>query len=110
VTPERQIQNLICSWLKAKRALFFVHDSVGIFDPVRKCYRTNRNPYRIKGVADIIGIWQGKPLAIEVKSKAGRVSPEQRRFLAEWNAAGGIGFVARSLADVEAALKLVSPV
>jgi len=100
MTPERAIQNEICAYLKLKGAFIFIHDSVGIYDPRRGVFRRNRSPHRIKGVADILGIWQGRPLAIEVKTETGRVSPEQRAFLRSWDMAGGIGFVARKLEDV----------
>lgn|SRR5487761_1771350 len=100
MTPESRIRNLICSWLLAKRAFIFVHDSVGVYDPVRKCFRSNRNPYRIKGVADLLGIWKGRPLAIEVKVPGKYPTPDQKAFLLAWEDHGGIGFVARSLDDV----------
>lgn len=85
--------------------MYFVHDSVGIFDPKKKIYRTNWSLYRMKGVADILGIFDGKPLAIEVKSKTGRLTPEQAAFLARWKSMGGIGIVARSIEDVRSALE-----
>lgn len=53
-----------------------------------------------KGVSDILGIFEGKPLAIEVKTKTGKISPAQEMFLKRWREAGGIGFVARSVDDV----------
>lgn len=64
------------------------------------------------GSADLIGIApDGRFLAVEVKvpesgsRRAGRVSPEQRDFLAAVNAAGGLGGIARSVED---ALALIS--
>ena len=55
------------------------------------------------GVSDILGIVppSGRLLALEVKSPTGRVTEAQLRFLQQVNAAGGLGFVARSLAAVE---------
>lgn len=53
-----------------------------------------------KGVSDILGIFKGKPLAIEVKTDRGRVSDAQKDFLKRWNKEGGIGFVARGVDDV----------
>lgn len=81
-------------------------------------------PYRmggVKGMADIIGCvppirpaagsfglsrdWPyvagGHFLAIEVKSKDGKPTPEQSAFLAAVNRAGGIAFIARSVKDVQ---------
>jgi len=104
MTPERAIQNQICSYLKLKGALVFIHDSVGIFDPARGVFRRNSSPHRLRGVADLLGIYKGRPLAVEVKTKTGRVSPHQKEFLENWVKAGGIGFVARSVEDVIDAL------
>ena len=72
------------------------------------------------GSADLIGIAPGgRFLAVEVKvpasaaRRAGRVSPEQRDFLAAINAAGGIGGIARSVDDalmlVDAARSMDGP-
>ena len=52
------------------------------------------------GVPDIIGIFRGRFLGIEVKSKAGRLTTAQKIFIDEINMAGGIAFVARSIDDV----------
>lgn len=99
MTPESAIRNQICSWLSFQKCFCFVHDSVGIYDPKTKRFRSNTNRYRIKGVADVLGIWKGKFLAIEVKTKRNYPTPEQKTFLARVNAEGGIGFVARSIED-----------
>jgi len=53
-----------------------------------------------KGVADIIGIYNGKFLAIEVKTKKGKLSDHQRTFLQAVEDEGGIAIVARSVEDV----------
>lgn len=107
MTPERAIQNQICAYLRLMGALVFIHDSVGIYDVKAGRFRTNKSPYRIRGVSDLLGIYKGRPLAIEVKTKTGRVSPYQKEFLDRWRAAGGVGFVARSVDDVMKALASV---
>ena len=57
------------------------------------------------GGSDIIGISPaGRFIAIEVKTRTGRVSPEQQRFIDAVNRAGGIAGVARSVED---ALELI---
>lgn len=64
-----------------------------------------------KGVADIVGIYLGKPLAIEVKTAKGKLSEHQAKWLDSFREAGGIAFVARSVDDVERELReAVSPV
>lgn len=57
-------------------------------------------PMGEKGIPDIIGIYQGKPLFLEIKTATGKVSPDQEIFLKNVNAAGGIGAVVRSIDDV----------
>jgi hypothetical protein len=53
-----------------------------------------------KGTADLIGVWSGTPLAIEVKTPTGKVSKEQREWGEAWEKAGGYYVVARTLDDV----------
>lgn len=103
MTPENLIKRQICIYLRKKKDLFFwVNDSVGIFDPVRKVYRRNNDPFRIKGVSDILGILRtGVFLAIEVKSEKGKASLEQLNFINKINRAGGLAFIARSVEDVK---------
>lgn len=97
MTPEKRIENEIFNFLKSLGLFCFKHDAVGIFDPVKKVYRTSRNPNRITGVADILGLAPGgRFLAIEVKSEKGRLTDEQRKFIRSVQDAGGISFVARS--------------
>jgi hypothetical protein len=52
------------------------------------------------GIPDIIGIWRGKPLAVEIKSERGVLSSNQKEFLRRWREEGGIAIVARTLDDV----------
>lgn len=52
------------------------------------------------GVPDIIGIWNGKMLGIEIKTARGKVSERQQAFIDRINSAGGLAFVARSVEDV----------
>lgn len=54
-----------------------------------------------KGMSDIMGILKtGRTLAVEVKSRTGKVAPHQQQFLDDINAGGGLAFVARSVDDV----------
>ncbi|WP_312284146.1 Holliday junction resolvase RecU [Candidatus Igneacidithiobacillus taiwanensis] len=52
-----------------------------------------------KAAVDFIGVYRGLPIAIEAKHSSGdriawsRVTEHQARFLDDWQAAGGIGFV-----------------
>ena len=61
-----------------------------------------------KGIADIIGVYHGRFLAIEVKKPGGRVSPDQKKFIDTINAEGGIAFVAYSVEEVIEKLNLAA--
>lgn len=54
----------------------------------------------LPGVADIIGCFKGKYLAIEVKTPGKNPTPHQQNFLNQVIYAGGLAFVARSVDDV----------
>jgi len=102
---ESDIERGILEFLALKRIFAWKIKTTGTFDPHRKIFRSTPNHYR-KGVADIIGIFQGRPFAIEVKSKAGSLSLEQKEFLAQFKTEGGLTLVARSVDDVAVALVL----
>ncbi|NDD53276.1 hypothetical protein EBZ39_05280 [bacterium] len=105
MTPEGAVRNQVCSYLRSRGVYFFLHDSVGIFDPKTKRFRRNNSPYRIRGVSDILGILPGgRFLAIELKSATGVLTKEQKSFLEAIRANGGVSFMARSVEDVKAGL------
>ena len=54
----------------------------------------------VPGVPDIIGIYQGRMLGIEIKTERGTISDHQQRFLEAINREGGLAFAARSAEDV----------
>lgn len=56
------------------------------------------------GIPDIIGIWNGQLLGIEVKTAKGKLSDKQQAKIDEINRAGGLAFVARCIDDVIDAL------
>lgn len=82
--------------------------SMGTYDPVRKAFRRSNDRFSQKGTSDILGIWSGKMLCIEVKSAKGRLSPEQKEFLTEMAGLGAICLLARSLDDVIAAFDVLT--
>ena len=54
----------------------------------------------IRGISDILGIYKGKFLAIEVKRPGGKLSYDQSLFLDVVERNGGIAFKAESTDDV----------
>lgn len=106
-TDEKQIQNAILDWLAWQpHCIAFPFQNGAIYDPSRKCFRSTPKHHR-KGVSDILGIFKGTPLAIEVKVPKKYPTPEQKKFLADFKAQGGIAFVARSLQEVVDTLQQV---
>ena len=62
---------------------------------------------QFRGHADLAGILpRGRFWAVEVKTDRGRLTPEQSDFLAMVNQRGGLGFMARSVSDVERVLRI----
>ena len=55
-----------------------------------------------RGMSDIMGaLMDGRTLAIEVKSRTGRMRPGQEEFLQQIRAAGGVAGVCRSVEDAQ---------
>lgn len=108
IKSEQDIKNEILEYLAHHQIFAWPNDSTGIYDPIKGVYRKKMSKYFIRGTSDILGIYQGKLLAIEVKSKTGRLSIEQQKFLRTIAQEGGIAIMARSVEEVEEALTLCS--
>ena len=114
MNPETKIQNLILMALSKAGCLLFRNESAGAW--VGKVLHKDANQVTLTdarmirfglavGSADIIGIAPcGRFLAIEIKTRKGRPTKEQLRFIEAVNNAGGIAGIARSVED---ALKLI---
>lgn len=103
---EKDIKRVIIAYLRMRGVFCWVNTSVGVWDEKKNTYRRMNGAGQMKGTADILGIFNGKPLAIEVKSAKGVISLEQAHFLNLFRKAGGIAFVARSVDDVVSQLPL----
>ena len=60
--------------------------------------------FGLPGTPDILGTYQGRAIGIEVKSATGRQRPEQKLWQAQFERAGGLYILARSVDDVRQAL------
>jgi hypothetical protein len=58
-----------------------------------------------KGVPDLVILRSGRIMGLEVKSPGGTLSREQKEFRVEWERAGGIYAVARSVEEGRALLE-----
>jgi hypothetical protein len=99
MTPEGQIKRSILEYLSNRGIFCWINQSVGLRG------RKNNSRFSGNGTSDILGIFQGSLLAIEVKTKTGKVSERQQKFIDEINSRGGIAGVCRTIDDVEELLK-----
>ena len=103
---EAQIQKAILQWGAYKKILMHRINVIGT--PLHKAGKTIYRPSTNKGMADIhatvligdipVSVW------LEVKTKKGRISENQKAFNDVIKSFGGFYFVVRSIEDVELAL------
>mgnify|MGYP003136342380 FL=1 len=103
---EAQIQKAILQWGAYKQILMHRINVIGT--PLHKAGKTIYRPSTNKGMADIhatvvvgdipVSVW------LEVKTKKGRISANQKAFNDVITRAGGFYYVVRSIDDVELAL------
>ena len=87
---EKQIENTIKKYLASIGVWYIKHHA---------------NKFTKVGVPDILACWQGKFVAIEVKTPVGVLSELQKYNLKAISDAGGVSIVARSLKDVVEVIK-----
>lgn len=107
---ESVIKNQILTWLTYQKILCWNQESVGVYDVKRQAFRKKNSRFQKRGVADILGVYNGRALAIEVKSKKGVLSGYQKEFLQEFSDAGGIALMVRSLDEVIRFFKMYSTI
>lgn len=107
---ESDIQKAILRYLELlPNGFFWRNNSTGIYDPVKGIYRKARSKYAINGVSDILGVYKGRFVAIEVKrDESCELTEEQERFLFQVNLNGGLGFKAWSVEEVKLQLKAIN--
>ena len=107
---EKVIQSQIMQYLTARRIFHWRQNQGATVVPAvggakRRFFRMTS----VDGVSDILGILpDGRFLSIEVKAGRNGPTEAQAEFLRLVNAAGGLGFVARSVEDVERELDAAS--
>jgi hypothetical protein len=101
LTPDGRIKAAILRYLERRGFLAWNNPSGAVrIAPDRWIH------FGKKGSADIIGILpDGKFLAVECKSRNGRLAPEQKDFLEKVRGMGGIGLVACSDCELDEALR-----
>jgi hypothetical protein len=100
-TPENQVKAGVLKYLKLRGIKAWNNPTgAGRIAPDRWLH------FGKKGSADILGILPGgRFLAVECKAPHGRLSPEQREFLEDIKALGGLAVVAKSWLEIDQALR-----
>lgn len=101
---ESDIQNTICEYLERRGRCFFRLNNIPAFSKNGDgSMRMRRLPkYTPRGLPDIVVIAGGTFIGLEVKTKIGRQSPDQKLFEQLVKKHNGKYFVVRSIEDVEA--------
>lgn len=101
---ESIVENEILSMLaKSKRGYFWKNTSSGFFDG--KSFRRHASPFAINGTLDILGVFDGRFVALEVKKFDGKpaikkASQAQLAFIENIRSRGGVGSVVDSAESV----------
>lgn len=99
-STEKSTQAAILDYLKL-RGIFHYRQNTGAFStssPITGNSRFVR--FGFPGASDIVAVWKGQYVAIEVKDVKGRLNENQERFKEALEYAGGVYVLARSLDDV----------
>lgn len=107
MTPEAAIKRSICGALeiyaRKHHLIFWVQESVGVYDAKKGVYRRKTSRWQTNGIADIIVIIKinnlSIPIFLEVKTDVGRQSEHQKAFQVLIESVNGFYFVVRSIDD-----------
>jgi len=102
---ESTIEKNILDWLTIKGCYAFKVPKSGY--NVKGKWRKHSSKYAVNGISDIVCIDRtGRVLFLEVKSKNGVQSDDQKKFEENVKKSGGRYYVVRSVKDVELVLHL----
>lgn len=100
VCNEKQLEHLILDWLVAQDKCFAVKlNNVGIYNKRKGCYMMPNNRHIHRGLPDILGVFDGRFLAVEVKFGKNKPSEHQTRFIKRVQEANGVAFWCNSFSD-----------
>lgn len=106
---ERQIQTQICLWLRLQRNTLLAWEQTqsGFFDTRTKTFRKHLQVLPSNGVADILIVYRGHLLELEVKKQNGKQSDVQKYHEQSLRKNGGFYFIVHSLEEAENAVACV---
>ena len=98
------LTNKIINHIYSSGGYAFRASSTGIYDSKMGGYRTAPK----KGVSDILAVFKGKFIAIEIKIGKDHLSEEQIGFIKNILHVGGIAFIAKDFEDFLSQWKLLT--
>lgn len=113
---EKQLQDLMIQWLNIHPNVFVWKQNQG--KTIRE-YTLKTGPFRgttkthafraagVDGISDIIGMIEGRFVAIEVKLPGNKPRPDQLEFLDNVKRAGGVGLWVKSFSELYDSLKKI---
>lgn len=100
-TPEGKIKSALLKYLERRKIMSWNNPSGAVRIATDRWISFGK-----KGSADILGCLPGgRFLAVEVKAPCGRLSPEQKQFIADVQSLGGLAVVVKSWRELDAALR-----
>lgn len=93
---ETEILKACLDYLHTINVFVWRNNNVGIYNQKTGKYYF----HGIKGVSDILGIYKGKFLAVEVKTPDGKLSEDQQLFLDKVDEEGGNALIVRSVDEL----------
>jgi hypothetical protein len=106
--PESSILTSIMAWLFWQKGIVWYQRMNSGAYQVGEGRARRYVRFGFKGCPDILGqLSDGRLLAIECKTRTGRLSDDQRAFLGRVESGNGIAIVARSISDVATGLARV---
>jgi len=102
---EKDIQLAMLDWLQYQPNTFVWRQNAGSMYAESATGRHGFKSASVAGISDIMGVWNGKPLAVEVKRPGGKATENQLKFLHNFAKAGGIAILAFDLSQLQEALE-----
>ena len=100
-TPESFVLTGCLNYLQARRIFHWRNNTGAVQIAPGRFMRFGR-----KGASDILGILPGgRLLCVECKAQGGRLSPEQKQFLADVRELGALALVVRGWWELDEALR-----
>lgn len=101
---EKDIQDQILQWFSYQKNVFVWRQNAGSMFVDGPTGRHGFRSASVRGISDILGIWNGYPIAVEVKQPKKKPTELQRGFLKDFARAGGIALVVHSLEELQNSL------